>query len=118
MFDAILYSHNTSDDFFRFAGDVRIERGLFCWRSQHIATKLTETKFATELELLVPQSVRLCMRSDWSIGLMQECRNYMHPVPPKMKSEINQLKNEKKSGCLRYIGDYTTQLYGDYNKPL
>ena len=24
----------------------------------------------------------------------------------------------KKPGCLGYIGDYTTQLYRDYNKPL
>ena len=28
------------------------------------------------------------------------------------------LSNEKSSGWLGYIGDYTTQLYGDYNKPL
>ena len=27
------------------------------------------------------------------------------------------LSNEKNPGCLGYIGDYTTQLYGDYNKP-
>ena len=24
----------------------------------------------------------------------------------------------KKPGCLGYIGDYTAQLYGDYNNPL
>ena len=30
----------------------------------------------------------------------------------------DQLSNEKKPGCLGYIGDYTTQLYRDYNKPL
>ena len=29
-----------------------------------------------------------------------------------------QLSNEKNPGCLWYIGDYTTQLYGDCNKPL
>ncbi len=28
------------------------------------------------------------------------------------------LSNEKKPGWLGYIGDYTTQLYRDYNKPL
>ena len=28
------------------------------------------------------------------------------------------LSNEKNPGCLWYIGDSTTQLYGDYNKPL
>ena len=32
---------------------------------------------------------------------------------------IFQLNNEKKKrGCLGYIGDYTTQLDRDYNKPL
>ena len=29
-----------------------------------------------------------------------------------------ELSNEKYLGWLGYIGDYTTQLYGDYNKPL
>ena len=28
------------------------------------------------------------------------------------------LSNEKNSGWLGYIGDYTTQLYRDFNKPL
>ena len=28
------------------------------------------------------------------------------------------LSHEKKTGCLGYIGDYTPQLYRDYNKPL
>ena len=28
------------------------------------------------------------------------------------------VSNEKNPGCLWYIGDCTTQLYGDYNKPL
>ena len=29
-----------------------------------------------------------------------------------------QMSNEKNPGCLVYIGDYTTQLYRDSNKPL
>ena len=29
-----------------------------------------------------------------------------------------QVSNEKKHGWLGFIGDYTTQLYWDYNKPL
>ena len=28
------------------------------------------------------------------------------------------LSNEKNPGCLGCIGDYTTQLYRDYNKPI
>ena len=27
------------------------------------------------------------------------------------------MSNEKNPGSLGYTGDYTTQLYGDYNKP-
>ena len=30
------------------------------------------------------------------------------------KSNHFQMSNEKKTGCLGYIGDYTTQLYRDY----
>ena len=26
--------------------------------------------------------------------------------------------DEKKTGCLGYMGDYITQLYREYNKPL
>ena len=33
-------------------------------------------------------------------------------------SILEQLSNEKNPGCLGYIGDYTTQLYRDYNKLL
>ncbi len=29
-----------------------------------------------------------------------------------------QVSNEKNPGCFAYIGDYTTQLYRDFNKPL
>ena len=29
-----------------------------------------------------------------------------------------QLSSEKNPGWLGYIGDYTTQLYRDYNKPI
>ena len=29
-----------------------------------------------------------------------------------------QMSNEKSPGCLGCIGDYTTPLYGDFNKPI
>ena len=32
--------------------------------------------------------------------------------------DLFQMSNEKNPGWLGYIGDYTTQLYRDYNKPL
>ena len=36
-----------------------------------------------------------------------------------VKTEVSYLSNEKKApGCLEYIGDSTTQLCGDCNKPL
>ncbi len=38
-------------------------------------------------------------------------------VPPTNGKLATQLSNEKNPGCLGYIGDYTTQLYRDYNKP-
>ncbi len=40
-------------------------------------------------------------------------------TPVNQQSNWNsQLSNEKNPGWLGYIGDYTTQLYRDYNKPL
>ena len=39
-------------------------------------------------------------------------------VYPILGEDETNLTNEKTPGCLGYIGDYTTQLYGDYNKPL
>ena len=35
-----------------------------------------------------------------------------------MEMHCNHLSNEKNPGWLGYIGDYTTQLYRDYYKPL
>ena len=35
-----------------------------------------------------------------------------------LHAKQSHLSNEKKRGCLGYIGDFTTQLYRDYNKPL
>ena len=34
-----------------------------------------------------------------------------------LKESFQLMSNEKNPGCLGYIGDYTTQLYRDYNKP-
>ena len=33
-------------------------------------------------------------------------------------SEEDELSNEKNRGCLGCIGDYTTQLDGDFHKPI
>ena len=39
-------------------------------------------------------------------------------APVKKKSYCFKMSNEKKPGWLDYIGDYTTHLYRDYDKPL
>ena len=39
-------------------------------------------------------------------------------ITPIYKPWKGHLSNEKNPGWLGYIGDYTTQLYRDYNKPL
>ena len=56
-------------------------------------------------ELLVPRRVTSIIRSGRFDGI-------------DMFLVVAQLSNEKYPSCLGYIGDYTTQLYGDYNKPL
>ena len=44
------------------------------------------------------------------------------PINPEQKMEFGiwkDMSNEKRApGWLGYIGDYTTQLYRDYDKPL
>ena len=37
---------------------------------------------------------------------------------PWGKHMWNQVSHEKNLDWLGYIGDYTTQLYGDFNKPI
>ena len=41
----------------------------------------------------------------------------LSPQKKLTKKYLNQLSNEKTTGCLGYIGGYTTQFYRDYNKP-
>ena len=58
-----------------------------------------------------------CYGGNLSLGFLLEAytelsRNQRVPF------RIHQVSNEKNPGCFVYIGDYTTQLYRDYNKPL
>ncbi len=48
----------------------------------------------------------------WFYGLGSHGMNVHHHF------STHHLSNEKNPGCFRYIGDYTTQLYRDYNKPV
>ena len=50
------------------------------------------------------------------IFIKQTKKNNILLRPWKIPSP--QHEQRKNPGCLGYIGDYTTQLYGDYNKPL
>ena len=38
----------------------------------------------------------------------------MGTLPETNEYPLKQVCNEKKTGCLGYVGDYTTQLYRDY----
>ena len=73
MFDAILYGHNTSDDFFRFAGGVRIEafileKSIYCYKTDGNkfchrtrtagATKCPQALYAQRLEYRVDAGVQ------------------------------------------------------------
>ena len=40
----------------------------------------------------------------------------MQPVLNTFQTSEQIVSNGKTTGCLGYIGDYTTQLYGDYDK--
>ena len=51
---------------------------------------------------------------DWE----QAGENRPFQAPKRKARRWFQMSNEKNTGCLGYIGDYTTQLYRDCNKPL
>ena len=44
--------------------------------------------------------------------------SFFSVFPPLLLRNFHQMSNGKNPGCLDYVGDYTTQLYRDYNKPL
>ena len=43
-----------------------------------------------------------------------------HPKMPvgKCDSVDSEVSSDENTGCLGFLGDYTTQVYRDYNKPL
>ena len=45
-------------------------------------------------------------------------RKFSHGTPSGNKHHLLNLSSENNPSCLGYIGDYTTQLYWDYNEPL
>ena len=69
----------------------------------------------------------------WSQGVSLQCRVGFGSYQPRpiqnggfaapglvklLMEDITTGNEKKKPGCLGYIGDYTTQLYEDYNKPI
>ena len=58
------------------------------------------------------QHVSIVENPGWSMFLYRTQKVY------RLVSQKHQMSNEKNPSCLGYRGDYTTQLYGDYNKPI
>ena len=54
----------------------------------------------------------------WSRCIWVEMPKGYHRCEGNVITESLHLSNEKNPGWLGYVGDYTTQLYRDYNKPL
>ena len=67
-----------------------------------------DMKFSAEK---VPEIVQ--KRRWWFLHLRYQNSFFM-----RQATSTNHLSNEKNPGWLDYIGDYTTQLYRDYNKPI
>ena len=70
-----------------------------------LAADLLSTKWVVEWRKILPQQWHL-----WRLPISDHhCRE---------EDVGSYLSNEKNPGCLGYRGDYTTQLYRDFNKPL
>ena len=57
----------------------------------------------------------------WAVVQQQGCTESLGQTKAPVGTftvKISQMSNEKNPGWLGYIGDYTTQLYRDYIKPL
>ena len=66
---------------------------------------------------MAPGATETCQTVSWrnrsSSGPVRGCDAFKQCV-----SNSVQMSHEKNLGWLGYTGDYTAQLYGDYNKPL
>ncbi len=87
----------------------------FSWKALHdwnIHKKIHDNHFPCKNCWL--QIIFCCLKSWFGEGRGES----RFPTLDTMKKIIFSVGSEKNPGCLRYIGDYTIQLYGDYNKPL
>ena len=98
-----------------------------CVRTRASAHMLVmETFGGTHFHNKVPNNQQ---RNTW-LPAHHALKSYFSPYPSIVSasrvqaylwSEVirpKDMSNEKNPGCLGYIGDYTTQLYGDCDKPL
>ena len=61
-----------------------------------------------------------CFEVKWKVFQLKMLQ-FQRLAEPDVFGELSHqlhMSNEKNLGCLGYIGDYTTQLYGDCKKPL
>ena len=68
------------------------------------------------VSLTSSRSSEICLSRDWILRIERSLGVKWKITLAPMSGQVS---NEKKPGWLGYIGDYTTQLYRDYNnKPL
>ena len=87
---------------------------------KHIPTTIREDK-----SLLPRPKMMTCFKVGWSGGVLNDGETWGKKEEVHRFISLSQwlfwgfhMSHEKNPGWLGYIGDYTTQLYGDYNKPL
>jgi len=75
-----------------------------------------EADWQTMVEQLLSVSAAIFCEVKWEDLLV--IVSMQNKAPVKKTSYCFKMSNEKKPGWLDYIGDYTTHLYRDYDKPL
>ena len=73
--------------------------------------------FTINYVCLSPDWSFICQANGWAIHIQQELSLSPWGINKLMRKK-REVSNEKNPGWLGYVGDYTTQLYRDYNEPL
>ena len=88
------------------------ERGRQIHRFSEHVCRVSGAQFLTRIGYGL-ESVQLIGR--WG---SEAIKRYIQDSPLMRHDETTTTQHEKKTGWLLGIGDYTTQVYGDYNKPM
>ena len=59
--------------------------------------------------------VRVCVEDVWR-NPRRALRGHLDSVDAEIQKMIRRCNEKRDPGCLGYLGEYTTQLYWDYNK--